>query len=314
MEIRQVVGAAGQTLLKLIQRQVEVATEVLLDAQTVRQESGDVHVRAAAELGHGWASESGQPTQPAECNSQAPRSSPGEPFGFVVIAPQELPRPAASSGGIDKPAGRLLPYLPGEKPSPPASAACAAATGLKLGVGHGGTRAAVTGVHPIALGPELNSSLEEVLHRARLNSVGRRSPAVRSGGAAGAAGLATPGQRRAQSLDLPPRARLNRAPAPSMWMANAALGQEHRGARFRRIYRHGLDRHRLWGIGMRPWGRLSICSAAPTSIAASGGPPWGSMRISPGVPCASGPSPAGARRCAARSPLAAAGPGGPAPA
>ena len=70
MQIRQVVGAAGQTLLKLIQRQVEVATEVLLDAQTVRQESGDVHVRAAAELGHGWASESGQPTQPAECNSQ----------------------------------------------------------------------------------------------------------------------------------------------------------------------------------------------------------------------------------------------------
>ena len=70
VQVRQVVSAAGQTLLELFQRQVEITAEVLLNSQTVRQESGDVHIRAAAELGHGWASGRGQPTQPPECNSQ----------------------------------------------------------------------------------------------------------------------------------------------------------------------------------------------------------------------------------------------------
>ena len=231
------------------------------------------------------------------------------PFGFVVI---------------DKPAGLT-------------SHACVSrlrrSYGLKR-VGHGGTLdPAVTGVLPIALGPatrllpylpgektytgviqlgrrtssddlegelleqqawpslreaELNSSLE-----AFRGAIEQRPPQVSAVHVDGERAHAR--ARRGEAMDLPPRAVTVHRLELLDW--NAALVVL------------SIEVHCSAGTYIR-FDRQG--SGGPHRLRRLSGLP--APHPSPGVPCASGPSPAGARRCAARSPLAAAGPGGPAPA
>ena len=62
VQISQVVRAAGQTLLHHLQRQIQVAAQMLLHRQGVLEKGADVHIAVAAELGHGGGA-------PAGCNS-----------------------------------------------------------------------------------------------------------------------------------------------------------------------------------------------------------------------------------------------------
>ena len=123
VEIRQIIGAAGQPLLHLLKGKLQITAEVLFHRKTVLQERLHIHAAAVTELGHGG--------EPMGCNSLSARrpAALDGPFGFVVI---------------DKPAGLT-------------SHSCVSRLrrcyGLRR-VGHGGTLdPAVTGVLPIALGP-----------------------------------------------------------------------------------------------------------------------------------------------------------------